>query len=204
MIISSSKPFEEVLAILKDEDPIFVVGCSVCAAKLHVGGEPEVKGMCERLARAGKHVIGGTVPRAACNMRSSEVLTDLDPEILNAGAILVMSCGSGASTIAKLFDIPVYPSNNTDSLGGMSGDEVLRDQCVMCGQCSIGDFGGVCPSSKCPKGLLNGPCGGSMDGKCEVDPEKDCAWELIYERLERIKRLDLLENIYKPKEHGVK
>ena len=201
MIISSAKPFEEILTSLEGEDDIFVLGCNVCAAKLHIGGEPEVLAMCKRLRAAGKNVIGWILPTAACSVQSWEALVEKNPAIENAHAILVMGCGSGTSIVSSIVNIPVYSSNNTNSLGGLSHDTVLHDQCAMCGKCNIADFGGVCPTTQCAKGLLNGPCGGSMDGKCEVDREIDCAWELIYKRLKAIGRLNLLDGVQEPKEH---
>lgn len=204
MIISSSKPFSEILDMLADKDSVFIVGCSVCAAKQHVGGEPEVEEMRSNLMDAGINVIGGVVAKAACSVRSREYLEEIAPEIKDADAVLVMACGSGTSNIARFVDVDVYPANNTESLGAMAGDKVIHHLCAMCGQCTIAEFGGVCPTAQCPKELLNGPCGGSMDGKCEVDPEKDCAWELIYERLERIGRLDLLDEVRDAKDRLVK
>jgi hypothetical protein len=202
MIISSSKPFDEILAALEDMDNIFVIGCNVCAARLHVGGEPEVLTMCEKLNAAGKHVVGWILPTAACSIRSYETLVEKDPDVRKADAILVMACGSGTSVVSRLADVPVYPSNNTDSLGGRSGEQVLPQLCEMCGACNIQQFGGICPKANCPKGLLNGPCGGSMSGKCEVDPEKDCTWELIYKQLEKIGRLELLEKVIEPRKYS--
>ncbi|MGM0771012.1 MAG: methylenetetrahydrofolate reductase C-terminal domain-containing protein [Halobacteriota archaeon] len=204
MIISSSKPFSEILDMLADKESVFIVGCSVCAAKQHVGGEPEVAEMRSNLKDAGINVIGGVVAKAACSVRSCEALEELAPGIKDADAVLVMACGSGTSNIARFVDVDVYPANNTQSLGAMEGDRIIHHLCAMCGQCTIAEFGGVCPTAQCPKELLNGPCGGSMDGKCEVDPEKDCAWELIYERLERIGRLDLLDEVRDAKDKLVK
>ena len=201
MIISSAKPFEEILASLENEDDIFVIGCNVCAAKLHIGGEPEVIAMCKCLQDSGKNVVGWTLPTAACSVRSWEALVEKNETIENAHAILVMGCGSGTSIVASIVDVPVYSSNDTTSLGGLSRGIVFDDQCAMCGKCTIADFGGVCPTAQCAKGLLNGPCGGSMGGKCEVDREMDCAWELIYKRLKVIGRLDLLDGVHEPKEH---
>ncbi|HJH31264.1 MAG TPA: hypothetical protein C5S50_03545 [Methanosarcinaceae archaeon] len=204
MIISSAKPFEEILASLECENDIFIIGCNVCAAKLHIGGEPEVLIMCKRLGDAGKNVVGWTLPTAACSVRSWEALVEKNETIKDAHAILVMACGSGTSVVASVAgDVPVYSSNDTSSLGGLSQGAVLHDQCAMCGKCTIADFGGVCPTAQCAKGLLNGPCGGSMDGKCEVDREMDCAWELIYRRLKGIGRLDLLDRVHEPKEHSM-
>lgn len=202
MIISFSKPFDEILAALEDVDNIFVIGCNVCAARLHVGGEPEVLAMCEKLKEAGKHVVGWVLPTAACSIRSYETLVEKDPDIQKADAILVMACGSGTSVVSRLADVPVYPSNDTDSLGGRSGEQVLLQLCEMCGACNIQEFGGICPKANCPKGLLNGPCGGSMSGKCEVNPEKECTWELIYRQLEKTGRLELLEKIIEPRKYS--
>jgi hypothetical protein len=193
MIISSAKPFEEILEILKDEDDIFVIGCNACAAKIHVGGEPEVLEMCQRLEDAGKHVVGWVIPSAACSVASFDSLVEKNPAIKEAKTILVMACGSGVSIVAGVVDVPVYPSNDTVSLGGRTQGEVVPELCAMCGECKIYYFGSVCPKSLCPKHLLNGPCGGSVNGKCEVDSEKECAWELICNRLEKIGRLDLLD-----------
>ncbi|MGP8320303.1 MAG: methylenetetrahydrofolate reductase C-terminal domain-containing protein [Methanosarcinaceae archaeon] len=203
MIISSAKPFEEIMASLGRENNVFVIGCNVCAAKLHLGGEPEVLAMCERLKAAGKNVVGWILPTAACSVRSWESLIEKNESIKDAHAILVMGCGSGTSVVASIVDVPVYSSNNTTSLGGLSHGAVLHDLCAMCGKCTISDFGGVCPITQCAKELLNGPCGGSMDGKCEVDRIKDCAWERIYKRLNTIGRLDLLYVVHEPKDHSI-
>jgi len=204
MIITSAKPFEEILNMLKDEDDVFVIGCNVCAAKLKTGGEPEVREMCRRLEESGKHVIGWALPTAACSIRSYESLVEKNEKIKEARCVLVMGCGSGVSAVATVVDLPVYGSNNTLSLGGSSGGQLLFDQCVMCGDCTISEYGGLCPKAQCPKGLLNGPCGGAVDGMCEVNSEKNCVWTLIYERLKKINRLDLLYVTHDPQEHGFK
>jgi hypothetical protein len=204
MIITSAKPFEEILEILKDEDDVFIIGCNVCAAKLKTGGEPEVLDMCRRLEEHGKHVVGWALPTAACSIRSYESLVEKNETIKEARCILVMGCGSGVSASASVVDLPVYGSNDTLSLGGSSGGKLLSNQCIMCGDCTVGEFGGLCPKSQCPKGLLNGPCGGAVAGKCEVNRENDCVWALIYERLKTINRLDLLYVIHAPKEHAFK
>ncbi len=204
MIITSAKSFEEILALLKDEDNIFVIGCNVCAAKLKTGGEPEVLEMCKQLEESGKHVVGWALPTAACSIRSFESLHEKNEKINEACCILVMGCGSGVSTIANVVGIAVYGSNDTISLGGSSGGKLLSEQCIMCGKCNIGEFGGLCPKAQCPKGLLNGPCGGAVDRICEVNKENDCIWNLIYERLKKIKRLDLLYVVHAPQEHTPK
>lgn len=204
MIITSAKPFEEILALLEAEDEIFIIGCNVCAAKLKTGGEPEVIAMEERLKAAGKHVVGWALPTAACSVRSFESLVEKNAAIKDAHCVLVMGCGSGVSTVSRVVDLPVYGSNNTVSLGGSSGGKLLPGLCVMCGDCTISEFGGFCPKAQCPKGLLNGPCGGAVAGKCEVNRENDCVWALIYERLKKIGRVDLLYKMHAPLEHAFK
>ncbi len=203
MIITSAKPLEEILALLKDEDDIFIIGCNVCAAKLKTGGEPEVLEMCRKLEKSGKHVVGWALPTAACSVRSFDSLVQKNEKITEARCILVMGCGSGVSTVAGVTEVPVFGSNDTLSLGGSSEGKLLFNQCVMCGKCTIGEFGGICPKARCPKGLLNGPCGGSIDGMCELNRENDCVWTLIYNRLKKIERLDLLYKIHAPQEHRI-
>lgn len=204
MIITSAKPLEEILSLLKDEDNIFIIGCNVCAAKLKTGGEPEVLEMCRQLENKGKHIVGWALPTAACSVRSFDSLVQKNEKILDARCILVMGCGSGVSIVSSVTEVPVFGSNNTLSLGGSSKEKLLLDQCIMCGNCTIGEFGGICPKAQCPKGLLNGPCGGAIDGMCEVNRDNDCVWALIYERLKKIKRLDLLYTVHAPLEHSTK
>ena len=204
MIITSAKPIEEILKLLKGEDDIFIIGCNVCAAKLKTGGEPEVLEMCRKLEESGKNVVGWVLPTAACSIRSFDSLVEKNEKINKASCVLVMGCGSGVSAAASVVDLPVYGSNNTLSLGGSSGGKLLSDQCVMCGDCTISQYGGLCPKAQCPKALLNGPCGGAVEGMCEVNREKNCVWTLIYDRLKKINRLDLLYITHAPQEHGFK
>lgn len=202
MIISSQKEFSEILRALKERN-IFIIGCGKCATKLHVGGEPEVLEMQKRLAGAGKNIMGWTVLSSACNISSwADVLTQ-NPGIGKSEAILVMSCGGGVSVISSLSKRQVYPALDTESLGGMRLEDTLKELCGMCGECTVWEFGGICPVSKCPKGLLNGPCGGAVEGKCEVD-ERTCAWEEIYERQKSLGNLENLGSIHEPKDHSRK
>ena len=109
-----------------------------------------------------------------------------------AEAIVGMSCGDGVQTVADNVQLPVYPANNTLFLGQVERVGMFHEYCRMCGDCLLGSTGGVCPITKCAKSLVNGPCGGQKNGKCEVNPENDCAWILIYKRLEAIGQLDKL------------
>ncbi len=202
MIISKQKEFKEILKNVTERN-IFIIGCGKCATKLHVGGEKEVLKMQEKLAGAGKNVAGWTVLSSACNISSWKDVLSLTPGIRKSDALLIMSCGGGVSVISKSSEIPVYPALDTESLGGAFSEEILKEQCGMCGECNIWEYGGICPVARCPKGLLNGPCGGAVEGKCEVD-ERECAWDEIFERLKKLGKLEYLESIYTPKDHAKK
>ncbi len=201
MIISRQKEFKEILRALKEKN-IFIIGCGKCAAKLRVGGEPQVLEMGKRLKKAGKNITGWTVLSSACSIPSWEDVVAQNPGIGKSDALLVMSCGGGVSVISRFVDI-VYPALDTESLGGICRDETLIEQCGMCGECTVWMFGGICPASRCAKGLLNGPCGGAVEGRCEVD-EGECAWDAIYERLKNTEKLEYLEIMHEPRDHTKK
>lgn len=202
MIISRQKDFNDILRKLKEQD-IFIIGCGKCAAKLGVGGEPQVIEMEKRLAASRKNITGWTVLSSACSISSWEDVTSHNPGIGKAEALLVMSCGGGVSVISKFAGCQVYPALDTESVGGVCGGEVVKEQCRMCGECTALEYGGVCPLAQCTKGLMNGPCGGAAEGKCEVD-ERLCAWDLIYERLKKLGKLEYLEIIHAPGDHSKK
>ena len=202
MIISRQKEFKDILKNVRERN-IFIIGCGKCATRLHVGGETEVLKMQKELAKAGKNIVGWTVLSSACNISSWEEVLSANPGIGKSNALLIMSCGGGVSLISKFSEIPVCPALDTESLGGAFGEEILKEQCGMCGECTIREYGGICPVVRCPKGLLNGPCGGAMEGKCEVD-ERECAWDEIFERLKKLGKLEYLESIHMPKDHAKK
>lgn len=202
MIISVQKEFKEILQTLKARD-IFIIGCGKCAAKLHTGGEPEVLEMEKRLSRAEKNITGWTVLSSVCSVSSWEDVLSRNPGIGKADALLVMSCGGGVSIISGLAGKEVYPALDTESLGGVCRDEVVKGQCSMCGDCTVWMYGGICPVVRCAKGLLNGPCGGALDGKCELD-DRACAWDEISKRLEKLGKLEYLNIIHEPKNHSKK
>lgn len=201
MIISRQKELRDILRALKEKN-VFIIGCGKCAAKLHVGGEPEVLEMEKRLRRAGKTIVGWTVLSSACNIPSWNEMLSQNPGIEKSDALLVMSCGAGVAAISRFADI-VYPALDTESLGGICLDEIMEEQCGMCGECTVWMYGGVCPIARCAKGLLNGPCGGAVEGKCELD-ERTCAWDEIYERLKKLGKLEYLEIIHEPRNHAKK
>lgn len=203
--ITEQKPFEEIKEYLEQYEKIYLIGCGTCATMCHTGGKEEVLQMKERLEEAGKEVVGWMVIPTACDELTGEALKENAEVIEKADAILVMACAFGAQTVAcfsEPWDKIVYPALNTLFIGTESGGfGVFAEVCQQCGECLLAWTGGICPVTTCAKGLLNGPCGGTNDGKCEEDPEKDCAWTLIYNRLEKLGRLDLMRRYYAPRNH---
>ncbi|MCG2727117.1 MAG: methylenetetrahydrofolate reductase C-terminal domain-containing protein [Candidatus Methanoperedenaceae archaeon] len=201
MIISRQKEFKDILRALKEKD-IFIIGCGKCATKLRVGGEPEALEMEKKLKRVGKNITGWTVLSSACSIPSWEDVVAQNPGIEQSDALLVMSCGGGVSVISRFGDI-VYPALDTEYLGSMCCEEIMKEQCSMCGECIVWVYGGLCPLSQCAKGLLNGPCGGAVEGKCEVE-ERECVWDAIYEQMSKLGKLEYLEIIHEPRDHTKK
>jgi hypothetical protein len=129
----------------------------------------------------------------------------LDDIVREYDAILSLGCGAGVQAVADMFsEIPVIPALNTGFLGETKDQGLWMENCLGCGDCMLYHFGGICPLAKCSKHLLNGPCGGSVEGKCEINPEIPCGWQLIIDRLEHHHALDRLEKIYPPKDWSKK
>jgi hypothetical protein len=129
-----------------------------------------------------------------------EFVDELSEQVSKVDAVLSLACGVGVQLMAEMFPkTPVYPALNTKFIGVPEREGLWNEWCAACGDCMLAYTGGICPVVRCAKGLLNGPCGGTNNGKCEVDPEKDCAWTLIYRRLEAQGRLDLMRKYYPPK-----
>jgi hypothetical protein len=210
MIGQTQKPIEEILEYLEDNHNIVLVGCGGCATVFHTGGEPEVKEMAKKLAERGKKILAAITPpfgEFTCYAPwSKSRLNQYKKQIEECDAILMLSCGDGLQVVRELiledeFKIikPIYPGTNP--IGHMGGGPTLfKEKCQQCGECELGKFAGICPLTQCAKGLLNGPCGGSKDGKCEVDPEVDCAWIKIYERLKELGILEKLNEVIEPKD----
>lgn len=204
MIISEKKPFEEILEFLKDSKKVIITGCSLCASTCKVGGEEEVLAMKAKLEENGKEVLGYKILDPSCNLlKTRKDLKGLKDELKEADAILSLACGDGTQTVAKLVKNSVYPGNNTLFIGEVERVGQYAEACRACGSCQLGWTGGICPVTICAKGLLNGPCGGASDGKCEVDPENDCAWILIYDKLKEQGKLDNLLEIREPRDYQV-
>lgn len=198
MIITQKKPAEELLAILSGVRKVALVGCGNCAAACQTGGEKELEEMKQFLEEQGFEVVGTVLPDECCHKmlvkRDLRTLKDCGAE-----AIVGLACGDGVQTVADNIQLPVYPANNTMFLGQVERVGIFHEYCRMCGDCVLGETGGICPITKCAKSLVNGPCGGQKNGKCEVCPDNDCAWILIYNRLAAIGQTEKLGKTRKTK-----
>jgi len=197
--ISKQKPFEEIKQYLEKDEKVFLIGCGTCATMCHTGGKSEVLEMKEKLEEMGKKVTGWMVIPTACDSLTEQGLAENAKAIEEADSILVMACAFGTQTVALYTDKVVYPALDTLFVGKEDVPYHFSEACVQCGECVLAWTAGICPFTACPKGLLNGPCGGAKDGRCEVDPGKDCAWALIYKRLKKQGRLDNMRKYYTPR-----
>jgi ferredoxin len=178
------------------------MGCGTCVTVCLAGGSREAAElavslrMSTKLEGDAKEVVDSTVQRQ-CEW---EYLDEVREEIENADAIVSLGCGIGVQAIAERFpDAWVVPGLDTSFLGLPVEQGVWEERCAACGECILGITAGICPIARCAKSLLNGPCGGSENGHCEVDPETPCAWQLIHDRLQHLGRLDVLLNPQPPK-----
>jgi len=201
--ITKQKPFDEIKQQLDRFDRVYIVGCGTCATMTRTGGREEVLNMKEHLQDLGKLVTGWTVIPIACDEMTEVAIRENNGATQNANCILIMACALGVHRMSLYIDKPVIPALDTLFIGVEDGPGNFHEVCVQCGQCVLGETAGICPLTACHKGLLNGPCGGTNDGKCEVDKEKDCAWALIYQRLEEQGRLDLMRKYHPPKNYQV-
>lgn len=198
MIITKKKPIEELMAMLDGVTKVALVGCGNCATACETGGENDAAAMKEYLEANGKTVVGIVIPSESCQ----KLLVKKEVKVLKdsgAEAIVAMTCGDGAQTIAENVKIPVYPANNTMFLGQVERVGIFSEACRMCGDCVVGTTGGICPITKCAKSLVNGPCGGQKNGKCEANPDNDCAWILIYNKLVELGQADKIGTMNKDK-----
>lgn len=205
MIRSITKPKSEAELdrLLDGLTRIFVVGCGTCVTLTNTGGVDQVNAMSERLLKKGKLVAGRTVVPVACDELSHDILSDHGEALGAAEAVLVMACAYGVQTIGRQLDKEVIPALDTVFVGSETAPGTFQEVCRQCGECLLGETGGICPVTACHKGLVNGPCGGTNNGKCEIDPDKDCAWTLIYNRLAAFGKLDRMRRFQPPRQHNV-
>ncbi len=199
--ITQQKPQEEIDQLLEGLGRVFIIGCGTCVTLTHTGGTAEVEAMKQTLSGKGKLITGHLVLPVACDNLTGEALEEYREQIDQSDVLLIMTCAFGVQTIARQLRKMVVPALDTLFIGKETGVGRFDEVCTQCGTCILGETGGICPVTSCHKGLVNGPCGGTNNGKCEIDEEKDCAWTLIYRRLEELGRLDAMRKFQKPRNH---
>lgn len=201
MIISRQKKYNDILEKI-DGESVFIMGCSECATVCKTGGEKEVKEMKEKLEKKSITVTGWVVLEPACNLQNDKrILRKYKKELDSSKKILVLACGNGTQTVAEILkDKEIISGNDTLFLGEIKHIGDFEKRCNLCGECIQDLFGSLCPISRCPKQMLNGPCGGSIKGKCEISKDIDCVWDLIYKKLKKQGQIDKLKEIVEPKD----
>jgi hypothetical protein len=198
--VTKQKPLEEIVKLLGPYKKIYVMGCGTCPTMLHTGGQSEVVDMKAKLEQAGKEITGWMVIPTACDSLTKDAMDEEAKRIAEAQAILIMSCAYGVQTVGMYTSKPIYPALNSLFVGKEEKPGAFLEICAQCGDCKLGKTAGICPVVRCAKGLHNGPCGGSSGGRCEVDKDTPCAWQLIVDRLKEQGELDKLEEIEPPQD----
>jgi ferredoxin len=198
MIVASRKPLDEIIEIIGDYEKVLLAGCGTCVEVCHAGGEKEVEILASQLRmkfgqeRINKEFLLHTVERQ-CEVEFIEPLVE---KAENVDAILSAACGVGVNFLAdRLTSLPILPALDTTFYGATEEQGVWTEKCSGCGKCILHLTGGICPITRCAKSILNGPCGGSDEGKCEISEDVDCAWHLIYERLIALNQLKSIQTI---------
>lgn len=201
MIISKQKDFNILLKKV-GKGPVFIIGCSECATICGSGGEKEVLEMKEDFKKNNVLVTGWVVLDPACHLNNDKRLLKMHhKELEKSKKIIVLACGNGVQTVAEIInDKEIIPGTDSLFLGEIKRLTEFERRCEMCGECIQDSFDCVCPVTRCPKSMLNGPCGGSVDGMCEVDPDLECIWDVIIKKLSDKGQLDKLKKIMEPKD----
>ena len=203
MIRAVPKPLEEIIQYVSDYDKLLIAGCDGCVTVCEAGGLKEVKilGSALRLhfAQANKPVvIDETSLTRQCD---KEYLAQLSDRIDDYDAVISLACGAGCQFLTEMYNQKViFPGVDTCFIGVNEERGYFTERCQACGRCILAETGGICPIARCSKRMLNGPCGGSAEGKCEVSPEMPCGWHLIYERLKTLGQLHRFEKPRDPKD----
>lgn len=192
MIIAEQKGLEEIQSMLEPYRKILIVGCGTCVTFCAAGGPGEVDKLAEALTSEDEDMVieKSNIPRQ-CSMK---FIDRLENKIGDCEAILSMACGNGVQAVASRFpETPVLPALNTHFIGIKKEPGVWIEMCRACGDCILWRTGGVCPATRCAKGLINGACGGASEGRCEVSKDRSCAWQEIYHALKRLDQLHYLK-----------
>jgi len=205
MIVGERKTFDQIWESVKDLKSVLILGCGTCVSVCQAGGEKEVGLLASELRMksqlSGKNIkIGEATIERQCDREFYDSIKD---KVKEYDSILSMACGAGVQFTAEVLEpILVIPALNTRFIGVTEQEGTWAERCRACGNCVLADYGGICPMTICAKSLLNGPCGGSKNGKCEAGQEKDCAWVLIYNRLKKQNRLQNLSTLTQTKDYS--
>ncbi len=209
MIATTKKPLQEILEALAPYRKVAVVGCDGCAKICGTGGSDEVADLAQKLVEQGKDIVFEATPERTCNAAKSDpVLKPLADKMQESDALIVLGCGGAVQITRHLTEeyglsVPVKVGlNSVGHMDTLIPGQVALEECSDCGDCLLNDTGGICPVTRCAKSLLNGPCGGSEGGKCEVDPGRDCAWVFIFKRMAALGEVDKLKKFMEPKDYG--
>jgi ferredoxin len=206
MIKAKEKPLEEVIDMIPDFQKVLIVGCDGCVTVCEAGGLKEVQVLASSLrlyfTQAGRRTVFDEASLTRqCN---KEYLAELSEKIDNYDAVISLACGAGVQFLAEMYrDKIIFPGVDTCFIGVTEERGVYSERCQACGKCILASTGGICPIARCSKRMLNGPCGGSEGGKCEVNKDMDCGWQLIYDRLKTLGQLDRFERPVEPKDWAV-
>jgi ferredoxin len=202
MITASQKPVSEIIELVAPYQKVLILGCGTCVKTCFAGGEDEVAVLGSALRLSFKKMARPveiqemTIERQCEN----EFIQEASPGVGRNEAVLSLACGAGVQAMARRFPTAVVlPGVNTTFIGIQEGPGIFTEECSGCGNCELAVFGGICPVTRCAKKLLNGPCGGSQNGKCEIDPDTSCAWHQIIERLTALGQMDNLKTYIPPK-----
>jgi ferredoxin len=205
MIVGERKPFEEIKERVRDFKKLLLLGCGTCVSVCHAGGEKEVELLAAELRMADKLEsqdveVGEITIQRQCDREYIEPIIE---KVREYDAILSLACGAGVQFVAEMLEtMPVIPALNTRFIGVAAEEGVFAERCRACGDCLLADYGGICPMTMCAKSLVNGPCGGYKNGKCETSSERNCAWIMIYERLGKQGKLDKMREISTVKDYS--
>ncbi|RLB41846.1 MAG: hypothetical protein DRH12_07115 [Deltaproteobacteria bacterium] len=195
MIVAEQKPIREIWEMVKDFNKVLVIGCKGCVTVCNVGGAKEV-GVLASLLRIAANKNGKTMEVGEATLERQcdpEYIEEVKDIIGEYDAVVSIACGVGPQFLSERYpQSRIFPGLNTKFMGGAVEHGVWSERCAGCGTCVVHYFGGLCPIARCSKSLLNGPCGGSSGGKCEISKEVDCVWDLIVRKLMEQGRLDEL------------
>ncbi|MBW2108516.1 MAG: methylenetetrahydrofolate reductase C-terminal domain-containing protein [Deltaproteobacteria bacterium] len=196
MIILTRKGLDEIEEMIKGCGSLLVLGCETCSAMCFTGGQRQVEELASliRMKKTMSGDEGEVVEDAIARQCEIEFIEPIADKIKGCNAVLSLACGAGVQTLAKVFpDTRIFPALNTKFIGRAVERGVWAEVCMACGDCILGRTAGICPVTRCAKGLLNGPCGGASGGKCEVSKDRPCAWQEIYHAMKRLNMLHYLK-----------